>query len=207
MQTILVVYATREGHTRRIAEHVAEGLRKHSIAVEILDARESEEPLDLSKFSATILAASVHLGRHEKEMVRFVQRNRAQLEALPSAFLSVSLSEAGVESEDTTAEHRAQAARDVARIMDAFFQRTGWHPDRSHAVAGALLYTEYNLLVRWVMRGIAKHEGGSTDTSRDHVYTDWDALDRFVDAFVGGTVSLAVPVQAEVVVSAQDRPG
>ena len=33
----------------------------------------------------------------------------------------------------------------------------------------------------------AKRAGGSTDTSRDHVYTDWAALDRFVDGFVKAT--------------------
>lgn len=30
------------------------------------------------------------------------------------------------------------------------------------------------------MKLIAKSEGTSTDTSHDHEYTDWAALDRFV---------------------------
>ena len=50
-------------------------------------------------------------------------------------------------------------------------------------VAGALLYTRYNFLVRFVMRQITKAEGGDTDTSRDYEYTDWDAVDRFAEAF------------------------
>jgi menaquinone-dependent protoporphyrinogen IX oxidase len=33
------------------------------------------------------------------------------------------------------------------------------------------------------MKQIAARAGGSTDTSRDHVYTDWAALDRLVDEF------------------------
>jgi menaquinone-dependent protoporphyrinogen oxidase len=32
------------------------------------------------------------------------------------------------------------------------------------------------------MKRIAKHAGGSTDTSRDHEYTDWVALEQFVAA-------------------------
>ena len=43
-----------------------------------------------------------------------------------------------------------------------------------------LLYTQYNVLIRFVMKRIAKHAGGATDTSRDHEYTDWVALDQFV---------------------------
>jgi menaquinone-dependent protoporphyrinogen oxidase len=33
------------------------------------------------------------------------------------------------------------------------------------------------------MKRIARKEGGPTDTSRDYEYTDWEAVDRFADAF------------------------
>ena len=48
-------------------------------------------------------------------------------------------------------------------------------------VAGALLYSKYNPLVRFVMKRIAKEAGAAHDTSRDYEYTDWVGLDRFVD--------------------------
>jgi menaquinone-dependent protoporphyrinogen oxidase len=50
-----------------------------------------------------------------------------------------------------------------------------------HPVAGALLYRQYGVLVRMMMRLIAGRVGASTDTSRDHDYTDWDAVDRYAD--------------------------
>jgi hypothetical protein len=34
------------------------------------------------------------------------------------------------------------------------------------------------------MKLIAKQQGGDTDTSHDHEYTDWDDLTRFVEEFV-----------------------
>jgi menaquinone-dependent protoporphyrinogen oxidase len=34
------------------------------------------------------------------------------------------------------------------------------------------------------MKLIAKQQGGDTDTSHDHEYTDWDDLTRFVDEFL-----------------------
>jgi menaquinone-dependent protoporphyrinogen oxidase len=34
------------------------------------------------------------------------------------------------------------------------------------------------------MKRIAKREGGSTDTSHDHEYTDWDAVARFTNRFL-----------------------
>lgn len=184
MKPILIAYATREGHTRTIADHIARALRARGREATLLDAGEADGPLHVEDYEAAILAASVHMGKHEKEMERLIVREREALERLPTAFLSVSLAEAGVENPDQPDERRTEAARELASITDALFEKTGWHPDRTQPVAGALMYSQYNLLVRWVMRRIAQKEGGSTDTSRDHVYTDWAALDRFVDDFV-----------------------
>ena len=58
---------------------------------------------------------------------------------------------------------------------------TGWNATHVHPVAGALLYRQYGVIVRLVMRFIARQTGATTDTSRDHEYTDWEALDRFAD--------------------------
>jgi menaquinone-dependent protoporphyrinogen oxidase len=110
-----------------------------------------------------------------------VKHYRKELEAMASVFLSVSLSEAGAEDNDAPPEKRAQAAADAQRMVDGFLAETKWHPSKIQAVAGALLYSKYNFLLRLVMRRIAKQAGGDTDTSRDYDYTDYAALDRLID--------------------------
>ena len=50
--------------------------------------------------------------------------------------------------------------------------------------AGAIKYTQYGFITRWIMRRIAKKEGGDTDTSRDHEYTDWVQVTRFAEKFL-----------------------
>jgi menaquinone-dependent protoporphyrinogen oxidase len=184
MPSICILYATREGQTRRIAEHVAAALRGRGLAVTVTNVRDHAARCSLNACTAAILAASVHAGRHEPAMLQFVKEHRDELERLPTAFLSVTLSEAGAERSDATPEEHAQFVADVQQVLDRFFAETGWHPERVKPVAGALLYTHYNVLIRFVMKRIAKHAGGSTDTSRDHEYTDWVALDRFVAALV-----------------------
>ncbi|MCA9691832.1 MAG: hypothetical protein KC636_19665, partial [Myxococcales bacterium] len=184
MKPILLVYATRQGHARAVAEHIGRALEARGYTAQLADARDCDASLDLEAFGAAILTASVHLGKHEKEMVKFVRAARPTLERIPAAFLSVSLTEANAEMTHNPPEKRSESARMAAEMMDAFFEETGWHPARAQPVAGALLYSRYNVLVRWMMRRIARSEGGDVDTSRDHVYTDWEALDRFVEAFV-----------------------
>jgi menaquinone-dependent protoporphyrinogen oxidase len=186
LKTILVIYASREGQTQRVAEHVGATLRARGWKADVLDAAHLPSDFRLSSYDGVILGASVHRGQHEKEMIQFVQKHREELDRMPAAFLSLSLSEAGAEMKDAPTESRAQAAADVQRTLKDFYATTGWQPKRVHPVAGALLYTQYNFLLRLVMRLIARQAGGDTDTSRDYEYTDWEALDRFVDEFAAG---------------------
>ena len=178
-----VFFATREGHTQRIAERIAADLRTLGFDVD-LHAVRRPLPFSLSNYSAAVLAASVHAGSHEKEMVHFVKNHRSELERITTAFLSVTLSEAGAERRDATPIEHAQFVQDVDRMLGKFFNDTKWLPTLSKPVAGALLYTHYNFLVRLIMRQIAKKAGAATDSSRDYVYTDWVGLDKFVDNLV-----------------------
>jgi menaquinone-dependent protoporphyrinogen oxidase len=144
VKAIAVVYATREGQTRRIAEHVAATLRARAFAVDVLDvAREMTEEFDATRYAAVVVASSVHIGKHERAMVQFVKKHRAALERMPSAFLSVSLSEAGAEDVHATAQRRERAAANVKKMVDDFLRETGWSPTHAHPVAGALLYRQY----------------------------------------------------------------
>jgi menaquinone-dependent protoporphyrinogen oxidase len=183
MKPILVLYATRDGQTRHIAERVSSVLRTSGIPVQLLNAAELHEPFSLDAFCGAVLAASIHLGHHEKELVSWVKRHKDALAQLPCAFLSVSLSEATVEGADRPPEARARATADVQRMLEDFFKETGWRPRVAMPVAGALVYSKYNFLVRWVMKMIARHNGASTDTSRDYEFTDWQALERFARTF------------------------
>jgi menaquinone-dependent protoporphyrinogen oxidase len=183
----LVIYATREGHTRRIAEHIGATLRAKGYGADVRNVSDVSAQEQLTDYQAVVLGASLHAGQHEREMVDFVRQRREELQRVPTAFLSVSLTEAGAEDPAAPQEKRAKAAADVQGALDHFYEKTGWRPERTLPVAGALLYSQYGRLTRVVMRMISKRAGGDTDTSRDYVYTDWDALDRFVGEVVGGS--------------------
>ncbi len=177
--TVAVFYATRQGQTRRIADHIADNLRTHGIDVHVCNVRVSGAP-DWTRYSTAVLAASVHLGKHEAEMIKFVKRNRSELERCSAAFISVSLSQAGAQDPSAPADRRTQATADVQRMIDLFVQQTGWTPAHVLPAAGALAYSQYNFLIRFVLKRIARANGAPTDTSRDYEFTDWTAVDRFV---------------------------
>jgi menaquinone-dependent protoporphyrinogen oxidase len=179
-----VFFATREGHTRRIAERIALDLRTRGVEVDLFNVR-TGGPVDWSAYTAAVVAASVHTGHHEREVIAFVREHRAELERLAAAFISVTLSEAGAENPMRSDAERERAAADVQRMIDVFVKETGWRPERTLPVAGALAYSRYNFFVRFIMKRIAREAGAPTDTSRDYEFTDWPALDRFVAELAG----------------------
>ncbi|TVR05088.1 MAG: protoporphyrinogen oxidase [Deltaproteobacteria bacterium] len=170
---IALIYGTTEGQTRKIAEHVAQALRKAGADVALMHA--AELPLDWTPANsdAIVVAASVHQAQVQPYVRDFVERHADDLNAMPTALVLVSLNAALGEMADVPPPEYAKALRD----------QTGWSPTVVEHAAGALRYTEYNWLKRMVMRKIAGDQGMSTDTSRDVEFTDWEALDRFAKAF------------------------
>jgi menaquinone-dependent protoporphyrinogen oxidase len=182
--SLAIFYATREGQTRRIAQRLAQMLRERGMTVHVADVGAPPGPIDLDRYRGAVLAASIHMGRHQRSMIEFVKAHRAGLERLPTTFLSVSLSQAAVEDTNATPARRERAGREVMRTLRVFSRTTDWRPMRMHAVAGALLYRQYGFALRLLMRFISSVVGASTEASRDHEYTDWNALARYADEIV-----------------------
>lgn len=173
MCEVPVFYATSEGQTRRIAERIAGQIRKHGLdsrTVPIGSADASQ--IDWAQVRGTAIGASLHLQRHQQEAVAFARAESQRLSAIPSLFFSVSLAAA------STRASEVEAAR---RLAQQFATDTGWRPFRVATVAGRLAYTQYNWFVRLLMRRIAVKEGGSSDTTRDHEYTDWKQVEELAD--------------------------
>jgi menaquinone-dependent protoporphyrinogen oxidase len=178
---VVIFFATREGHTCRVAEHIADALHDRGVAVDLFDVRELHTAIDWAAYRTACVAASVHVGRHEPEMVAFVRQYRPELERLSAAFISVTLSQVSAQDVHAPADRRRTAAADVQHMIDQFVRETGWQPAHVLPVAGALMYRRYNPLIRFVMKRIARKAGAPTDSSRNYEFTDWPGIDRFVE--------------------------
>lgn len=173
---VLVVYATGEGQTRKVAARIAAHAAALGHAPTLVEAARADERHDPAQFDATVAAASLHAGRYQPALVAFARRHAGALDARPSAFVSVSLSAAGDDPGDRAG---------LARCVEAFADETGRTIRRLHHAAGALRFTRYGPLVRWVMRLIARRRGQRVDPHVDAEYTDWAALDGFVHDVLG----------------------
>jgi menaquinone-dependent protoporphyrinogen oxidase len=174
MSKLLIAYGTTEGHTAKIAQHIAAAARRLGHEVDVVQASELAPGASLDAYAGVIVGASVHEGRYQAAVVHFLERQRVALATRPSAFFSVSLAAAGRSPED---------AAEIHGMIAQLAERTGWKPVLSAIFAGALKYTEYSWLKRVVMKHISGQKGGDTDTSRDFEYTDWNQVTDFAEQF------------------------
>ena len=173
MPRSLILYATTEGQTARIAERMAHTLRGKGHVVDAFPADAALANLDLAGYDGVIMGASIHYGRHPGSLRAWIRGHRRALAARPNAFFSVSLSAGGPGA-------RPESAK---RYVETFLRQTGWRPPQTATIAGALQYSKYGRFKTLLMRMIVGFAGGDTDTSQDYEYTDWGAVDQFAKNF------------------------
>lgn len=167
----LIVYASSNGQTREIAERIATRLRTRAFTVVVVDTGKPEHLPAPAGFDLVIVGSRIQFGRHSSSVIAYLHQYRDQLQATATAFFSVSMA-------------AANGGDDPNGYIAATFEPLGWTPPLTGAIAGALKYRHYNFLLRYIMKRIALAAGHSTDTSRDHVYTNWSHVDDFADRAV-----------------------
>jgi menaquinone-dependent protoporphyrinogen oxidase len=174
---VLIVYGSTEGHTRELCHFAARTLGEAGFPTAVTPAKAMGSQPDPTRYDATILAASVHAGNYQPPLVAYARQQHEVLNAKPAAFISVSLSAAGITPPDW------ETCDDcIAR----FEHETLWTPKVVHKAAGAIRYSQYDFFKRLALKFIAAERGQPIVTSRDYDLTDYGALSQFVTGFAGG---------------------
>lgn len=170
---LLIVYGTTEGQTRKICRFLRDEALKAANKADISDA--SDHPRSPEGYDAVIIGASVHQGKYQASIENYVMHYAEKLNTKVSAFISVSL---------TAAIKEEESWKELETITSDFLQKTGWEPTEVEQVAGALRYTQYDFLKKFIMRMIAKRSGGDTDTTHDHEYTQWEQVENLMERII-----------------------
>jgi menaquinone-dependent protoporphyrinogen oxidase len=109
MDSILVVYGTKHGSAREVAEAVAASLRDLGQAAE---ARPALQVDDISPYSGVVAGGSIYMGRWHADVLRFLHRFETKLAVMPVAVFGI--------GPRTLSEHDvAQSREQVERGLDA----------------------------------------------------------------------------------------
>jgi menaquinone-dependent protoporphyrinogen oxidase len=163
-------YATRDGQSRRIAEHIFGRLAESETLSPPKDlAMTPPDAADLAAASVIVLVAAVRYGRHLPEADRFLAVYRSLASPPPLALASVNLT--ARKPAKTTATGNSYLRKLIARHRLA--------PALAVAFAGRLDYRRYGWLDRQIIRFIMLLTRGPTDPDTNVEYTSWPAVDEF----------------------------
>jgi len=164
-QSVLLLYSSRFGQSRKIAETIAETLTSAGLRVEVAELTDATR-LQPERHCALGLVMSVRYGHFARAAFRLVKAHKTWLATVPTLLVTVSLTA------------RKPEKRDPARhsYTRKFLARTGWQPSLVEVAAGALEYSRYNVVDRMCIRLIMWIMGGETDGVSTIEYTDWASI-------------------------------
>jgi menaquinone-dependent protoporphyrinogen oxidase len=85
---VLVGYGTRAGSTAGVAERVAEVLNRNGLAAQAIEIKKVK---DAALYDAVVLGSSVRAGKLKPEVLKFLDKNKADLNSKPFAAFVVCL--------------------------------------------------------------------------------------------------------------------
>ena len=172
---LLIVFASQEGQTAKIALHVKSCHVDNLEAVDLADV--TAFPLiDVpgASYDTVMVAAPIYVQHHLDSVAEFVKTHRETLAMMPSMFVSVNLA---------AADRSPNAREALQHLVELFTEETGWQPEATEFVPGSLMYSHYGFLKCWMLYWLMRKAGVRTKTSQDYEYTNWDDVAAMADRF------------------------
>ncbi len=168
MAHILILYASIDGQTQKIAERIRQVIedgRHHTTLLPIAGAA----AVNLRSFDRIVIGASIRYGKHSAQVVDFIQSNAEVLNEKDNAFFSVNI----------VARKPAKSLPSTNPYLVRFLRRITWRPRLLAVFAGRLDYPRYRFLDRTMIRLIMWMTGGPTDPATVEEFTDWRQVEAF----------------------------
>lgn len=162
-----MIYSSVDGQTLKICNRLLEILKDDKQPIELFSIEEFQE--DISQFDRLILGASIRYGVHNKQVIDFINTNKAKLDKMQTAFFSVNL----------VARKPEKNSPETNPYVIKFFKKIDWKPDIVEVFAGMLDYQKYPFWDRIMIQLIMRITKGPTDPKTKVEYTDWKQVEAF----------------------------
>jgi len=164
-----MIYATVDGHPRKICQKLIEVLEGREQSVELIPIEDFDG--DLSPYDRVVIGASIRYGVHDKKIIELINTRQDVLESKKTAFFSVNL----------VARKPEKSSPETNPYVVKFFKSVSWKPNLVETFAGMLEYPKYSFFDRTMIRLIMWMTKGPTDPKTVKEYTNWDKVAAFGD--------------------------
>ena len=163
MSAALVVYGTKTGCTREIAEHIGATLVDAGMTVDVKSAEDKPAP---SAYDAVFVGSGIRAGNWHGSVKTWVTANADTLKSKPTAFYTACL----------TMAQGPEKADEVRAYTDPLIEATGVKPIDIGLFAGMNELKKFSLPERLIMKAMKAPEGD---------FRDMDAVAEWTRGVVG----------------------
>lgn len=162
-----LLYATVDGHTTKIATKIQKVFKENGKQLHTYKIGEFYE--DISSFDKLIIGSSIRYGVHDKDIIKFIEENKVELDKIKTAFFSVNL----------VARKPEKSTPETNPYVVKFFKKINWKPTLKEVFAGMLDYKKYGLFDRIMIQFIMFITKGPTNKNTVIEYTNWEKVEEF----------------------------
>lgn len=171
MEKSVIIYASVDGQTKKICDHINGVLLSKKQDVELVSIADFRD--NLKDFDKIILASSIRYGKHNQDVINLINQNYELLNAKKSAFISVNLV--------ARKEEKRQAHTNPYVVK--FLDRIKWKPTIVEVFAGKINYKIYGFFDKLIIKLIMVITKGPTNSDAEIEYTNWDNVTAFAEKF------------------------
>lgn len=168
MASIVILYSTTDGHTRKICQYLQQVIEKQINRVELISIN-NELEIDLNSFDKIVIGASIRYGKHSPLVYKFIKENLPVLESKPGALFSVNV----------VARKPEKCEPETNPYLLKFLGQIAWRPNKLAVFAGKLNYQKYKFWDRLAIRLIMRMTKGPTDPNTNIEFTNWSKVKDF----------------------------
>lgn len=162
-----ILYSTVDGQTLKICTQIKEVLEEKGNSVEMFRIENFDKKV--SDFDKFIIGSSIRYGKHNSNIIAFINEHKKALDNTKNAFFSVNL----------VARKPEKASPETNPYYIKFLKEINWIPNISAVFAGKLDYQKYPFTDRIMIQLIMWMTKGPTNTKTKIEYTDWDKVNEF----------------------------
>ena len=167
MINTLIIYSTTDGQTKLICNKIiSENFKQGEVRLCSLADCSRE---DLSKYNKIIIGASIRYGKHNSELLKFININKDMFNRIKSAFFSVNV----------VARKPLKNKPSTNPYVKKFLNKTQWKPTKVGVFAGKVNYPAYKFLDKHMIRFIMWLTKGPTNISKSYEFTNWNDVTEF----------------------------
>ncbi|PKQ16533.1 MAG: hypothetical protein CVT67_03815 [Actinobacteria bacterium HGW-Actinobacteria-7] len=159
MSKFMVVYGTKSGCTRGVAQRIGECLARKGADVDVVSAQEAD---GLAAYDAVIVGSGIRMSQWHEPARAWVAQNAEQLQQIPVAFYTVNL----------TMAKEPERAPEVRAWTDPVIESSGVSPLDIGLFAGWNEPKEFSFIERTVLKALKAPQGD---------FRDWDAIDAWAE--------------------------